>query len=100
MLAGIYIETASDPTVTHNRISNGLGTGVTVADNGLGTIQDNDIFLNKLSGVEVKSGARPLVRVNRIYEGVGVGIRVGEEDSGRFLHHDMSRNSRAYVSSY
>jgi hypothetical protein len=27
-------------------------------------------------------------------------VRVGEEGSGRFLHNDMSRNSRAYVSSY
>ena len=62
----------------HNRISNGLGTGVTVADEGEGVIEDNDRYLNKLCGVEVRSGARPVVRANRVYEGVGVGIRVGQ----------------------
>ena len=32
----------------------GLGTGITVADEGEGKIEDNDIFLNKTAGLEVR----------------------------------------------
>ena len=56
-LACVAISGGADPRLRHNRIHHSRQSGVIVYDNGLGTLEDNDIYANALSGVEVRTGA-------------------------------------------
>jgi len=45
--AGVSIKTGGDPTLRRNQIHDNKGGGVHVHDNGLGTLEDNDITGNE-----------------------------------------------------
>ena len=53
--AGIAIITEADPTVTANKIHDGMDSGVLVSDGGKGRVEENDIFGNRRAGVAIIS---------------------------------------------
>lgn len=51
--AGIAILSEADPTVTANKIHDGMDSGVLVSDGGKGRVEENDIFGNRRAGVAI-----------------------------------------------
>ena len=73
-LACIAISDGADPRLIRNRIHNSKQSGVIVYENGLGALQDNEIFDNEFYGVEVRSGGNPALESNRIYGNNEAGV--------------------------
>jgi F-box protein 11 len=71
--AGVEIKTGGNPTLRHNRIHDNKGGGVLVQDDGLGTLEDNDIIANALTNVEIRTGGNPTLRRNQVHGGQGEG---------------------------
>ena len=72
--ACVAIHGGADPRLRRNRIHDGKQGGVFVYENGLGTLEDNEIFGNAYSGVQIKSGGNPTLRRNRIHDGKQGGV--------------------------
>ena len=72
-----------------NRIHSGKQGGVFVSENGLGTLEDNEIFGNAYAGVEIKSGGNPTLRRNRIHDGKTSGILVWENGLGTLEDNEI-----------
>ena len=92
MVANVEIRQGANPVVRRNRIHDGKGPGILVGKNGLGTIEDNDIFANAYSGVEVKEGGNPTVRHNRIHKNSQQAVYVHDEGAGTFEDNDLRDN--------
>lgn len=114
-LACVAIRDGADPRLRGNKIHGGRQSGVFIFNNGLGTLEDNEIFGNQFSGVEIKTGSDPTLRRNQIYDnkvnGVyayegglgklednaitgngGVGVRIDEGSSTVLRHNSINRN--------
>jgi parallel beta-helix repeat protein len=85
----------ADPRLRRNRIHHGEQSGIIVYDNGLGTIEDNDIYCNGLSGVEVRNGGNPVLNGSRIYENKEAGVYIYDDGQGNLENNDIYLNCRA-----
>ena len=68
-----------------------------VFDNGLGTLEDNDISANTLAGVEIKTGANPTLRRNNIHHNETSGVYVNEDALGTLEDNDITANNNSGV---
>jgi F-box protein 11 len=75
-MAGVEIKTGGNPMLRRNRIHDGKQSGVYVHENGVGTLEDNEIFGNAMAGVYIKTGSNPTLRRNRIHDGKQSGVNV------------------------
>ena len=74
--ASVVVEGDSDPVLRRNTIAYGTNGGILICDTARGTIEDNDIFANRLAGISIIDHSKPFVRRNRIHDSVeGGGIR-------------------------
>ena len=71
------------------------GSGVFVYDNGLGTLEDNDITANGLSGVEIRTGGNPTLRRNQIHDNKQSGVYVHDNGLGTLEDNDITANAFA-----
>jgi len=76
-LACVVVRGGADPRMRRNVIHGGKRAGVFVTDDGLGTLEDNDIFGNGWAGVIINGGANPTLRRNTIHDGIQGGVVVG-----------------------
>jgi parallel beta-helix repeat protein len=77
-----------------NRIHNCKESGIFVFDNGLGTLEDNEIFGNALAGVVIKSGGNPTLRRNVISKNSYEAVWVHEGGRGEIIDNDLRGNER------
>jgi F-box protein 11 len=91
-LACVVIRGAADPRLRRNRISYGSGVGVLVHDYGLGTLEDNQIFGNRLSGAEIRARGNPTLRNNRIYGNLESGVLVHRDGEGTVEDNEIADN--------
>jgi parallel beta-helix repeat protein len=92
----VAIRNGADPRLRRNQIhGSGKGDGVLVSDNGLGTLEDNDITGNALSGVEI-SGGNPTLRRNQIHDN-HTGVLVSENGQGTLEDNDITGNALSGV---
>jgi parallel beta-helix repeat protein len=96
-LTCVAIRGGADPRLRRNRIHSGKEGGVFVYANGLGTLEDNEIFGNAMSGVEIKSGGNPTLRRNRIHDGKQGGVLVHENGLGILEDNEIFTNGLAGV---
>jgi parallel beta-helix repeat protein len=96
-LACVAIHDGADPRLRRNRIHDGKQGGVFVYENGLGTIEDNEIFGNAQSGVAIKEGGNPTLRRNRIHDGKQGGVYVNENGLGTLEDNEIFGNALAGV---
>ena len=89
---GVAVHDEADPQIRNNRIHDGKHDGIVVSNNGLGTIEDNDIFSNAGAGVKVKWG-NPTVRNNRINRNGFCGVCVYNLGAGTFEDNDLRDNA-------
>jgi F-box protein 11 len=66
---------------------------VDIADNGLGTLEENEVTGNALAGVTIRTGANPILRRNRISNNLGGGVLVLHFGRGTIEDNDMRGNS-------
>jgi len=90
-LAGVGIRNGADPRLRHNTIHDNKQNGVVVYDNGLGTLEDNDITANGFSGVMIKN-ANPTLRRNQIHDNKQSGVLVYDKGLGTLEDNDITAN--------
>jgi parallel beta-helix repeat protein len=71
----VYIYNGADPRLRRNKIHNGQDCGVFIYENGLGTLEDNEITGNTYAGVEI-AGGDPVLRRNQIHDNTQDGVLV------------------------
>jgi F-box protein 11 len=71
--------------------------GGVVVGNGLGTLEDNDIFGNAFSGVEITDGGKPILRRNTIRDGQQNGVLVQKDGEGTLEDNDIFGNATTGV---
>jgi parallel beta-helix repeat protein len=96
-LACVAIHGGADPRIRRNRICNGKEAGVVIYENGLGTLEDNEIFGNTNSGVSIFSGGDPTLRRNRIYNGRSAGVVIRENGIGTLEDNEIFGNAFAGI---
>uniref|UniRef100_A0A671LFM8 F-box only protein 11-like n=2 Tax=Sinocyclocheilus anshuiensis TaxID=1608454 RepID=A0A671LFM8_9TELE len=105
-LAGVWVTTGSTPVLRRNRIHSGKqvrtlhfprSVGVYFYDNGLGFIEDNEIFDNAMAGVWIKTDSNPTLRRNKIHDGRDGGICIFNGGRGLLEENDIFRNAQAGV---
>ena len=84
--------TGTAPLIRGCRIHDSPSNGVSVVDNGRGTIEDCDITGNANPGVWITTGADPTVRGCRIRENGGNGIVVQQNGRGTVEDCDITGN--------
>ena len=57
-----------------NKIWGGQNGGILVYNNGLGNIEENEIFDNAMAGVWIKTDSNPVLKRNKIHDGRDGGI--------------------------
>ena len=82
----------SVPIVKNNQIHSAKNYGIYVYENGKGTIENSNIFKNRIHGIEIKTGGAPIVRNNQIYENKYSGIYVNENGKGTIEKNDIFKN--------
>jgi parallel beta-helix repeat protein len=87
----------ADPRLRRNKIHHGKYSGVSVRDNGLGTLEDNEITGNGYSGVQVGDSADPVLRRNRIHDNKQAGVFVHGDGRGTLEDNEISGNGIAGV---
>jgi len=93
----VAIEKAADPQLNRNRIHDGGQAGVYVFKNGLGTLEDNEIYNNAWTGVTVVGG-NSTIRRNRIRDNEESGVFVLDHALGVVEDNDITGNAKAGVS--
>jgi parallel beta-helix repeat protein len=98
-LACVVIRNGADPRLRRNRIHDSKqGGGVWVYDNGLGTLEDNDITGNKVSAVEIKAGgSNPTLRRNQIHDNKTTGVLIHDNGLGTLEDNDIAVNGLSGV---
>jgi parallel beta-helix repeat protein len=96
-LACVAIHGGADPRIRRNPICNGKEAGVVIYENGLGTLEDNEIFGNTNSGVSIFSGGDPTLRRNRIYNGRSAGVVIRENGIGTLEDNEIFGNAFAGI---
>ena len=95
--ACVAIRDGADPRLRGNTIHHGRYGGVFVYDNGLGTLEDNDIFANGSSGVSIKAGGDPTLRRNTIHDNRQSGVHVYDNGLGTLEDNDIFANTMSGV---
>jgi F-box protein 11 len=93
----VGIHGGADPRLRRNRIHDGKEGGVSVYENGQGTLEDNDIFGNALAGISIGEEGNPTLRRNRIHDGESSGVLVYENGQGTLEDNDIFGNAYAGV---
>ena len=75
-----------------NRIWGGQNGGVLVYNNGLGILEQNQIFDNAMAGVWIKTDSNPVLRRNKIFDGRDGGVCIFNKGRGEWGMR--SKNSR------
>jgi parallel beta-helix repeat protein len=86
----VYIWDGADPRLRRNKIHHGKKHGV--QDDGLGTLEDNEIFGNSLHGVVIEVGGSPVLRRNQIHDNKQVGIVVQDGALGTLEDNEITGN--------
>ena len=95
--ACVLIRGGADPRLRRNRIHDGAREGVFVQEEGLGTLEDNDIFNNREDGVGIIAGSNPTLRRNQIHDNKHNGVFVARRGLGTLEDNEISRNAHAGV---
>jgi parallel beta-helix repeat protein len=91
-LACVTIHDGADPRLRGNRIHDSKrGDGVWVYNDGLGTLEDNDITANARTGVEIQTG-NPTLRRNYIHDNKQAGVLVHANGLGTLEDNDITAN--------
>jgi F-box protein 11 len=93
----IGIHDGADPRLRGNVIHGGGKGGISIFDNGLGTIEDNEIFGNKLASIFIHSGGNPVLRKNQIHDGEQSGVYVYNNGKGTLEDNDIFRHKHAGI---
>jgi F-box protein 11 len=88
----VYIKDGADPRLRRNVIHDGGEAGVRVYDNGLGTLEDNEITGNGRSGVVIRIGGDPVLRRNVIRDNSYDGVLVHEGGLGTLEDNEITAN--------
>ena len=93
-LAAVAIRNGADPRLRSNKIHSGETTGVSVHDDGLGTLEDNDITANGFCGVKIHtSTSNPTMRRNQIHDNQHNGVYVYDNGLGTLEDNDITANA-------
>ena len=65
--------------------------------NGLGTLEDNEIFANAFAGVQIREGSNPMLRRNRIHDGSQAGVFVYQSGLGMLEDNEIFANANAGI---
>ena len=84
----------SAPVIRDCEIRDGKGSGVSVYEQGQGTIEKCVISGNANAGVDIKTGGNPVVRDCEIRDGKGSGVRVYEQGQGTVTGNTLTGNAR------
>ena len=79
--------------VRNCEIRDGKSVGVSVIDQGLGTIEQCVISGNGQAGVEVRRGGNPVIRECEIRDGNGAGVLISEQGAGTFTGNRLNGNA-------
>jgi parallel beta-helix repeat protein len=93
----VYITAGADPRLRRNKIHDARDSGVWVGENGLGTLEDNEITGNGLVGVANQTGGNPVLRRNQIRGNKEGGVYVHENGLGTLEDNEISGNDDAGV---
>lgn len=96
-LACVAIRSGADPRLRGNCIHGGRETGVYVYDDGLGTLEDNEVTDNAGIGVAIKGGADPTLRRNRIHHNRQSGVVAYDGGRGTLEDNDIAENALSGV---
>ncbi len=88
------INTGGNPTLRRNQIHDNKQSGVFVYDDGLGTLEDNDITGNAYAGVSAKTAGNPTVRANRINRNGSQAVWIREGGRGVVEDNDLTGNAQ------
>ncbi len=91
-LACVAIHNGADPRLRKNRIHDGKAEGISIYDNGLGILEENDVYSNAGSGMAISKSGSPTIRKNRINKNGGEAIRVFEGGQGTIEENDLRDN--------
>jgi F-box protein 11 len=89
--ACVAVHGGANPILRRNAIHDGLA-GILFYENGKGTAEDNDFFLNKKANVQIRSNADPTLRRNRIRDGKQCGVLIGKDGKGTLEDNDIFEN--------
>jgi F-box protein 11 len=97
-LTCVAIRNGADPRLRRNRIHDSKqGSGVNIYDNGLGTLEDNEITANAYPGVTIENGSNPTLRRNRIHHNKMTGVLVTHDGRGVLEDNDITANDTGGV---
>jgi parallel beta-helix repeat protein len=92
----VSIRDGADPRLRRNKIHHGKERGVIVYDDGLGTLEDNEIFGNGFHGVTIGAGGNPVLRRNQI-RGNETGVYVHDNGQGTLEDNEITGNGETGV---
>lgn len=92
-LACIAIHDGADPIIRRNIIHGSKQGGVSIYDNGLGTLEENEIFGNKFFGVEIGDESNSTLQNNRIHDNKQSGVFIYNNSKGTLEENDVSSNA-------
>jgi len=90
--AAVAIHGDAAPRLYNNRIHSSVRGGITIYENGQGTLESNNIVANEAFGVEIKESANPLLRSNRIHGNKKGGVIISENAIGTLEDNEISSN--------
>ena len=93
-LAGVEIMTGGNPALRRNQIHVDNIVGVFFHDDGLGTLEDNDITGNARAGVVIKTGGNPTFRRNRVSHNGYEAVWIADGGRGVLEDNDLTSNER------
>ena len=93
-LSCVAIHDGADPRLRRNIIHESNGVGVDVFSNGLGTLEENEIYGNEQGGLSISHGGNPTVRRNRITNNGYEAIWVCDGGGGVFEENDLRKNAK------
>jgi F-box protein 11 len=93
----VYILDGADPRLRRNKIHHGKERGVIVYADGLGTLEDNEIFGNGFHGVAIGAGGNPVLRRNQIHDNKQVGVLAQEGGLGTLEDNEIAGNGYSGV---
>jgi parallel beta-helix repeat protein len=89
----VAIRLGADPRLRQNRIHGaGQGSGIFVYQDGLGTLEDNEISDHGHAGVLIGTGSNPTLRRNQIHDNKQAGVLVYDGGLGRLEDNDIFAN--------
>jgi parallel beta-helix repeat protein len=95
--ACVGIHNGADPRLRRNTIHAELHTGVNFYENGLGTLEDNEIICGVYAGSQIGSASNPTLRRNRIHGGTQGGVLVYENGLGVLEDNEIIDSGTAAV---